>query len=188
MRHQKLKALLASLLVFAAGTSAACQLEPYRWSAPQVQIYTTLDPLKWHQAFTRSYRAWNAVGSRITLDRNSGLAAACLTEGTNTTAVGTYVCGRPFDPNVLAITLVYYNANGGATHGAIIYNANVKFDTYSGPKRPGVSDFGRVTLHEMGHFLGLQHESRVDSIMNPTEGNRDTLSNDDIQCLKRIYP
>lgn len=181
--------LFLLLLLAVAQSAGACSLERYRWFSPEVPLHFRFAPQKWQQSFVGSERAWNNVGSRIQISPGNvrGLAGACM-EGANTIGMGKSLCGRDWDKGVLAVTLVQYNVStGGVTQGVIVYNTNVAFDIYPGTLRPGITDFGRVTLHELGHFLGLAHETRTASIMAPIISNRDTLSADDTACLKSIY-
>jgi len=70
--------------------------------------------------------------------------------------------GRGFG-SALAITYFVLNPETGAFVDAdIIFDANRPWTTYNGPLRTIVDgtplyDFHRVAIHELGHFLGLDH-------------------------------
>jgi hypothetical protein len=167
----------------------ACNPEVYRWNAKRVPIYFNYDPERWHAEFFSSMRRWNESFAAIALEPGfpGGLGPICME--TNTTMFVKSVCDKNWEPGVLAVTLIRYNSStGGALVGKILFNSHEKYDIYRGPARPGKPDFQRVTLHEMGHFLGLGHETRVASIMAPKISNTEFLTPDDVACLKKVYP
>jgi len=51
---------------------------------------------------------------------------------------------------------------------------------------PGL-DFRRVALHELGHVIGLDHESGPPAIMAPNISNLDRLQPDDIAGVNALY-
>jgi hypothetical protein len=166
-----------------------CNPQPFRWEASAVPIFYRYAPSSWHIEFSSSMRRWNDAAAAIRLQPGypGGIGPIC--GETNTTMFVRSVCRKNWDAGVLAVTLVEYNpVNGIIKTGRILFNSNEKFSIYRGANQPGKPDFQRVALHEMGHFLGLNHESRVASIMAPFVGNTETLQLDDIACLKKIYP
>ena len=48
-------------------------------------------------------------------------------------------------------------------------------------------DLYRVALHELGHFMGLDHESSNVAIMQPVIGDIDELQQDDIDGANSLY-
>lgn len=45
-----------------------------------------------------------------------------------------------------------------------------------------------VAIHELGHALGLDHSSRLDSVMYPVDQGKTVLSPEDRKGLQAIYP
>jgi len=100
------------------------------------------------------------------------------------------VCGNEFGQGVLAITLTISQPGLlGFAHivqSDILLNTEFKWDIYTGPRRNEV-DFSRVVLHELGHALGLEHESSTPAIMSPSITDLDSLQVDDISGVNSIY-
>lgn len=111
-------------------------------------------------------------------------------DGQNGADFAESVCGNEFGERVLAITLVL--GSGGLLGFAdivqtdIIYNSGVDWDIYDGGIREQ-AEFHRVSLHELGHALGLGHEPEQPAIMAPSIGNIDSLQDDDINGINAIY-
>jgi predicted Zn-dependent protease len=102
------------------------------------------------------------------------------------------VCGNDFGANVLAVTLVYAQANqlgaSDITEADIVFNRNARFDIYDGPQDYSRgTDLTRVALHELGHVMGLGHEPTASAIMRASIGNLDTLQADDIAGAITLY-
>ena len=104
------------------------------------------------------------------------------------------VCGTEFSDSVLAVTLtagtcLNQQCTGGfhITDADIVFNNNENWDVYTGPSHFFVTDFERVALHELGHALGLDHESTNPSIMQGLVSNTDSLQTDDINGANSIY-
>ena len=169
----------------------AYNLEPYKWDSSVVPIYFRFDPGAYNGAFNDAIKKWNAVNHAVVLRSGAeslidGTGTACSDE-TNSASFGYSVCSKKWQEGVLAVTLISYNANGNAIHGAIIFNSTEKIDLYAGPLRTDSIDFGRVALHELGHFLGLNHEGRVAAIMQPIINNNEILRADDISGIHARY-
>src|SRR5207248_6931871 len=70
--------------------------------------------------------------------------------------------------------------------GDIVVNTAQPWDSYRGNLRSSF-DIQRVSLHEMGHLLGLAHSSVSNAIMNAYINNSDTLTADDIAAIQSLY-
>lgn len=187
---RRLAALVLACLAFPAALYAY-RLEPYRWSASTlptvVRIYFRFDPPAYNGAFFKAMKQWNAVNKAVELRPGDlgGVGTVCSPES-NSATFDYMVCGTKWDESVLAVTLVNYQGDS-AQHGTVIFNSNLNFEVYTGPARPGVFDMGRVALHELGHFLGLDHETVAQAIMQPRISDIDTLKPDDINGIRARY-
>jgi hypothetical protein len=102
----------------------------------------------------------------------------------------TTVCGNSFGSGVLAITLSLSNQGSlgfqELTQTDILFNANHQWDVYDGTPQSRI-DFRRVALHELGHAMGLNHESSSSAIMAPNYGSVNRLQADDIAGANAMY-
>jgi hypothetical protein len=99
------------------------------------------------------------------------------------------MCGNfPFDPAVLAVTHYLIDDQGYFEAAGIVFNKkDWEWAVYDGPWREDRADFHRVALHELGHFLGLDHEDAVPSIMHTYVSEIDELQPDDIEGANALY-
>src|SRR4029078_1130862 len=97
-------------------------------------------------------------------------ADPCLSnDGKNGVAFGSTVCGTAFGSSTLAVTRTSYFGQTASDTG-IIFNSAFTWNVYSGPWQNSPFDFKRVAVHELGHALGLDHETNALAIMAPTAG------------------
>lgn len=100
-------------------------------------------------------------------------------------------------PDLLAITLTSFSTKTGEIFDAdILINAvNNRFtvvaDDGACNRTNGAFDLSNTLVHEIGHFLGFDHETRADSTMFASaercEIKKRDLSADDIQGLCAVY-
>ena len=144
----------------------------------------------WDAAFTQAAGSWNAASALVDLQVNTGVAHdSCVTDdGIDTAQFTPDVCGTGFGSTELAIARRIFSAGGGYTiDGAILFKDSVNWDVYAGALKSGQSDFRRVAVHELGHLLGLDHESVATSIMNPTISDLELPQPDDVDGLVALY-
>ncbi len=93
--------------------------------------------------------------------------------------------------DTLATTNASFDAKGVIRDADISVNtANNRFALAKA--EPGTYELRTVLLHEVGHFLGIAHSRKPDSIMNASvetgKGAAKTLSDDDIEAICTAYP
>ncbi len=161
------------------------------------------------------------TGNQTALINSSFAAWAALTTANISFAEGTTTAAKPgfdqinvitsnvtaadYGSSALGLTVVYSFDQGGVVddfgraiefpgqiiEADIMFNPAVQFST--SPTTPGDRiDFQSVAIHEIGHFLGLDHTSLLSSVMFPslTSGANyaRTLTADDIAGVSTIYP
>jgi hypothetical protein len=88
--------------------------------------------------------------------------------------------------DTLAVTMSE-SQSGRFVAAGVIFNEDLDWELYDGPWRDDEPEFRRVALHELGHWLGLGHESRTVAIMQPFAGDLDRLQDDDIAGARFLY-
>jgi hypothetical protein len=140
-------------------------------------------------------KTWNALLGSIIFQ--STITTGTPTNGrpsggsrANELAFASTIYGQEFGDKTLAVTTTWREGNT-RIEGDILYNSARTWDSYSGNLRSSVVDLHRVSLHEMGHLLGLDHPDdaaqTVSAIMNSTISHLDTLTMDDITGAQNLY-
>lgn len=98
------------------------------------------------------------------------------------------MCGDvPFPAGVLAVVQSIEDDESYLDRVGMIFNDAYTWNRYSGPVWESEIDFYRVALHELGHFMGLDHETANQAIMQPIIGELDELQRDDIDGANDLY-
>ena len=130
------------------GHAGAYRLEGSRWTTRTITYYTETPAYAW-SVDTAAY-AWNASGARIQFVKTARAKAKVL------------------------IGIRWYRHAGDArmhtVNGAI---ARAEVGIQTGHDR---YEMALIVAHELGHVLGLDHETRTCATMNPTVGNDHTTS------------
>jgi hypothetical protein len=150
----------------------------------------------WNAATAPALDMWNQVLGGMQFGRvmDSG-ASVSSGDRINSMAFANTVFGESFGSNTLAVT--YYHYSGSTMSEAdILYNTAQQWDSYRGNLRYGsngyaIADIQRVTLHELGHGIGLGHPDQagqhVTAVMNSLINDRYTLASDDISGGQALY-
>ena len=94
-----------------------------------------------------------------------------------------------FGSTTLALTYntTTFNDKTTTTESDIIFIEDWNWDVYSGPQRGNVFDFVRIAAHELGHTIGLGHESKRPALMNPIAGDIEGPLQDDINGVAALH-
>lgn len=200
MRKTTLNCLLALSVGINASHSMGYELLGEFWQDSEATMLVNINGFSpsntsWNQAFDQAAGSWNDVVSSFNFDIRSQFSDPCagyipeIPENGNTSGAGFYenACGDDFGSDTLAITLSLTDGGQFFTETDIVFNENVTWDIYSGPAR-FATDFRRVTVHELGHVMGLDHEPDNLAIMAPFIGNLEQPTPDDIAGANALYP
>lgn len=88
--------------------------------------------------------------------------------------------------DTLAVTM-FETAAGEFVRVGAVFNEDLDWEVYDGPWRNEEPDFRRVALHELGHWLGLDHEPFLPAIMQPVAGDLARLAPDDVAGVRFLY-
>lgn len=201
---------LAVLATFGLGVSGslAYVLSDGRWRDGKAMMYIGIpgaapSGVPYREAFEDAMATWNETPFRFLADNTyvdpcSGYSRSSQGkgfpagggDGRNSVDFRADVCGNDFDDSTLAITLnLGRNGTLGFDYIAesdVIFNSRFDWSIYDGPRRQRI-DFRRVALHELGHVLGLGHETTADAIMAPKIGDLYELTADDIAGATLLY-
>lgn len=187
--------LFCSMLM---GTASAFEFEGNKWPGAKALVYLDLDGvaasgISWNTAFTTAMLEWN-TRTPFTFSRKQEKKNPCISDGFSGVDFSTSYCGSEFGTKTLAVTLRRLRSSvlgpANLIEADIVINANENFNVYNGDLyQPGISglDMQRIALHELGHVLGLSHESSAPAIMAPNIGNLYRLQGDDIQGVEKLY-
>ena len=197
LRNYKLFLNLTAL-VFLSGQAAAFEIDGGKWPTGEIEFFVDMEGIAdsgitWNTAFIAAMNDWNEQTPFNFILRTDN-RDPCTNDGLNSVDFSDDFCGTEFGDSTLAVTVRRYTASvlGGPTisEANIIVNKNEKFDIYDGKLvRFGSTsfDFRRIALHELGHVIGLDHETTNSAIMAPSIGNLDRLQADDIAGAEALY-
>ena len=209
--HRLFTSLLVGFLAAAiAQQLRAFVLEGARWPAGSVvPLQFGLGPVQgilsdgnttWDGAAKSAVDPWNQVTSRLKLQVNlspylSFNPPVVSGDGLNSIVFADTIFGQSFGAQTVAVTVRRFTGSTMREADVLVNNAQA-FDSYHGLLRieqdgTVLSDIHRVLIHELGHVIGLDHPDthgqNVQAIMNSIEGDRETLSADDIAGAQFLY-
>lgn len=184
-------AFAAALVCLLSPAGGAFVLSDHRWPQASTTVYYGLLSEPYASAFASAAGEWTSK-SVFQFNAQQSAIGPCsangpLGLGDGVNFGGTACDGSAFGDSDLAVTESVYDSNTGfRVAAAITFNAAQSWSVYDGPLQVS-TDFRRVALHELGHFLGLEHETNVPAIMNPDVSDLDRLQDDDINGAAALY-
>lgn len=186
------------LLIFSSAHVFAFEINGSKWPTGEIEFFVNINGtaksgITWNTAFIAAMNDWNTETSFNFILREEN-KDPCANDGLNSVDFSSDFCGSAFGSSTLAVAVRRFNPAvlGGPSisEANIIVDANKEFDIYDGRLvRFGEQsvDFRRVALHELGHAIGLDHETTNLAIMAPNIGNLDRLQADDIAGAEALY-
>jgi hypothetical protein len=148
------------------------------------------------QVFFAAVASWNSYLLNLQIAPVEGSNPKGVDTSNNINEVGfaAVAGGDNLGAETLAITEIYYypgNPNTFAPTDIVFNSSGIYWNSYRGPLSSTVIDLRRVALHELGHFIGLDHPDQygqsVNAIMNSVISNTDQLTADDIAGGQFLY-
>lgn len=200
LRFATLAALLLSLggggwaFVFLINSNTGL---PIKWPAGGVPIHIMLgsdrelsDGSTFNASAAVAAEMWNEVLGSVRLMPIQTAGSSAQNNRRNELAFASTVYGQQFGENTVAVATGFSQGNE-RIESDIIFNSARTWDSYRGFVRPGINDIRRVTLHELGHLLGLDHPDEagqsVTAVMNSRISGVDWLAPDDIEGGQSLY-
>jgi Matrixin len=216
MRKIRICFLAAALSSFLLSQANAYVFEGLIWGVPTTPMIMNLSasqgqlgsrlprfPLQdgsgsFNQVFGNAISSWNSYLGDLQIVAQNGSNSQGVNENDNIseTGFGTTAGGTNLDANTLAVTeIFYYVGTNNFALSFIVFNssssAGFYWNSYRGPLQNVAIDMRRVALHELGHFIGLDHPDQagqnVNAIMNSVISDTDNLTSDDIAGGTTLY-
>lgn len=160
------------------------------WSSPRATFRVDIpgaDGL-WNTTFESALTQWSS-DTVFAYSVNHSYGDPCSDPNTspyvNGVAFSSTFCGTAWGSGVVAVT-GSWSQNGVTTQAGISFNSNYTWNVYSGGLQSNL-DFRRVAVHELGHAIGLGHESVQPSIMRASVGDTENPTADDIAGVHALY-
>ena len=177
----------------------AFELDGPKWLGAETEFYVELTGISdtgisWNSAFIAAMNDWNNETPFNFILREEA-KDPCIRDGLNGVDFKPDLCGSNFGSSTLAVTFrrqLEQQILGEPLiiETDIVINQDVEFNVFDGKLvQFGIQglDLRRIALHELGHVIGLDHESANLAIMASSIGNIDRLREDDIAGVEALY-
>ncbi len=190
--------ITSALLILSSAQLSAFEIDGSKWPTGEIEFYvdmngTAASGIAWNTAFIAAINDWNAATSFNFIVREEN-RDPCLDDGLNSVDFRADFCGSSFGNSTLAIAVRRFSpavlGEPAIVEANIVIDQNKEFNVFDGNiVQFGISgvDLRRVALHELGHVIGLDHETSNLAIMAPSISNLDRLQADDIAGAEILY-
>lgn len=191
--------LQLALLLVGGPQVFAFDFDGLKWKGAEAEFYVKLtgiagSGISWNNAFIAAMNEWTEKTPFNFILREE-VKSPCFVDGVSSVALMQDLCGTEFGTNTLAVTFIRQTepqllGQPNIIESDIIVKDSGELDIFDGNLRqPGIQglDFRRIALHELGHVIGLGHETSNAAIMAPDIGNVDRLQADDIAAVEALY-
>ena len=190
--------LSLAALIFLSEQAFAFEIDGGKWPTGEIEFFVDMDGtaasgITWNTAFIAAMDDWSNETSFNFILREDN-RNPCANDGLNSVDFSDTFCGTSFGNSTLAVTVRRFTPSvlgaPAISEANIIIDQEKAFNVYDGKLvQFGIQglDFRRIALHELGHAIGLDHESANAAIMAPTIGNLDRLQADDIAGAEALY-
>ncbi len=175
------------LTVLVAGkVNAYEQLFNYYWKPPAALFnYGALDNQSYRNAFIKALERWNGKSAFVYRGSDQYVDPCDFVPPNGVSITDCFAFGS----NTIAITLSGANLDGTLSETDFMFNPDINWGVHDEPAgSSSVYDITRVAVHELGHALGLDHETTNTAVMQPLYANMARApTTDDINGLLTIY-
>jgi len=190
--------ITTALLTFSSMKLAAFEIDGSKWPTGETEFYVGMDGtaasgVTWNAAFSAAMNEWSTKTSFNFILREEN-RDPCVNDGLSSVDFSADLCGSAFGNSTLAVAIRRFTpailGEPNISEANIIIDQNKQFNVFDGNiVQLGVKgvDLRRVALHELGHVIGLDHETSNLAIMAPSIGNLDRLQADDIAGAELLY-
>ena len=125
----------------------------------------------WRNEFITAGQRWNQVTSNFEFMFDPGPGAAspgyCSPSDPSSAFFLQNACGSAFGASTIALARIFSLLDGEVVHADVVFNAGKSWSAFDDSLllHPGVQDFRRVAVHELGHVAGLGHPTHANAVM-----------------------